>query len=213
MTFVKICGLTCLDDALAAAEAGADLLGFVLVAQSPRYVAPAQAAEIIAALRQRGVSTPCVGVVANRTVDEVRAIKSTCGFALMQLHGGEDPQVAAALYPDAIIARQVTGRDSLIRLATFRAFAFLLDAQGAERTATSRQTFDWQLVSQVSLPGRVIVAGGLCPENVGMAVRQAKPYGVDVSSGVERSPGHKDRDAIVRFIQAVHEADNAEDDD
>lgn len=211
MTIIKICGLTRLDDALAAVDAGANLLGFVLVESSPRYVTPAQAATIIAALRQRGIATPCVGVVANLSVARVRALKQECGFALMQLHGDEGHKMVAALYPEAIVARRVTGAASLTALARYHAFAYLLDARGAERQPGAVQTWDWRLLATAHLPGRVIVAGSLRPDNVGAAVRLARPYGVDVASGVEQAPGRKDWAAMASFIKTVREVDNDDD--
>lgn len=211
MTIIKICGLTRLDDALAAVDAGADLLGFVLVEQSPRYVAPSQATTIVAALKQQGIATPCVGVVANLSAARVRALKEKCGFALMQLHGNENPDTVAALYPEAIVARRVTGAASLTALASYHAFAYLLDAQGAERQPGAVQTWDWRLLATSHLPGRVIVAGGLRPDNVGAAVRLARPYGVDVASGVEQAPGRKDWAAMASFIKTVREVDNDDD--
>jgi phosphoribosylanthranilate isomerase len=211
MTNIKICGITRLDDALAAIDAGADLLGFVLVESSLRHVAPSQAATIIAALKQRGIATPCVGVVADLSVARVRAIKQACGFTLMQLHGDENADTVAALYPEAIVARRVAGAASLTELASLRAFAYLLDAQGAKRQPGAAQAWDWRLLTSTHLPGRVIVAGGLRPDNVGAAVRQARPYGVDVSSGVEQAPGRKDWAAMASFIKTVREADNDDD--
>ena len=207
MTRVKICGLTSLGDALAAAEAGADLLGFVLVQDSPRHVEPRRAAEIVAALRQRDVALPCVGVVANLPPGQARALRQQCGFDLIQLHGAEDPAAAAELHPAVIVARRVTGAGSLVGLANYPAYAYLLDARGVERRDAAPATWDWRLLRKAAVRGRVIVAGGLAPENVSQAVRLARPWGVDVASGVEAHPGHKDRAAVARFIRAVREVD------
>ncbi len=207
MTRVKICGLTRLDDALAAAEAGADLLGFVLVPSSPRYVTPARAAEIAAALRGRGAAQLCVGVVAGLPLAQVRGCLEQGGFDLLQVHGEEAPALAAALYPRAILAIRVTGPASLEGLANCRAFACLLDARDAERREQAAAPWDWSLLKEAGLPGRAIVAGGLHPGNVAQAVRVARPWGVDVASGVEASPGRKDRGAMARFVQAVREVD------
>ncbi len=213
MTHVKVCGLTTLEDALAAAEAGADLLGFVLVPSSPRRVTPEQAARIVAGLRARGVRLPCVGVIANLGAAEAQQLKSGCGFDLLQLHGNEGPEVAAALYPGVIVGRAVSGPESLADLARYRAYAYLLDSRGAEARRGPAGPWDWRLLRSVTLPGRVIVAGGLTPENVAEAVRLARPWGVDVASGVEAAPGRKDRAAMRRFVRAVREVDDADETD
>lgn len=208
MTVVKICGLTTLDDALAAAEAGAGLLGFVLVASSPRYVAPERAREIVAALRRQGVRQPCVGVVAGLPLERVLAIRKQCGFDLMQLHDEENFVAARALYPDCIVARRVSGLESLAALSRWPAFAYLLDARGTDRRTPGSGPWDWRLLRRVRPPGRIIVAGGLVPENVAEAVREMRPWGVDVSSGVECAPGRKNRAAMERFIARVCEVDS-----
>jgi phosphoribosylanthranilate isomerase len=205
MTRVKICGLTALDDALAAAEAGADLLGFILVRTSPRYVHPSRAAEIVAGLRREGVTLPCVGVVAGLPLAGVQGLICRCGFDLVQLHGGEGPEVARALYPRAIVARQVSGPASLEGLSGYPAYAYLLDSRGATQRAEGAAVWDWRLLRGAGIGGRVIIAGGLTPENVAAAVCVARPWGVDVASGVEAQPGRKDRAAVDRFIRAVRE--------
>jgi len=212
MTVVKICGLTRLDDALAAAEAGADLLGFVLVESSPRFVDPGRAGEIIADLRARGISLPCVGVVAGLPAGEGRRLKERWGFNLMQVHGEGEEDLISDLYPEVIVARQVCGLQSLVSLARIPAFAYLLDARGIDRRHGGAVTWDWQLLQEVRIPGRVIVAGGLRPGNVAEAVRAARPYGVDVASGVESEPGRKDRAAMVEFVRTVREVDREEED-
>jgi phosphoribosylanthranilate isomerase len=206
VTAVKICGLTSLDDALWVAEAGADLLGFVLIESSPRHVMPAQVGEIVAGLRRRGAQLPCVGVTAGGTLAELRALQAECGLDRLQLHGPDAVELAARL-PDAILARQVLGPESLTGLAGCGAWAVLLDARGVERNGAAAP-WDWRLLRQVDTPARVFVAGGLRPENVAEAVRQARPYGVDVASGVERAPGVKDRVALARFIRNVREVDD-----
>ena len=208
MTVIKICGFTQLDDAMAAVDAGADLLGFILVRSSPRYIAPERAADIIAGLRQHGVTAPCVGVVANLPLQRVRSLKQQCGFTLMQLHGRESRRTAAALYPDAIVARQIKGAASLSALAQYHAFAYLLDGRGAAGR-TGRAKLGLEPAGSIALPRpRVMIAGGLRPDNVGAVIRQACPYGVDVSSGVEVSPGCKDRAAMERFVRNVREVED-----
>ncbi len=208
MTVVKICGLTQLDDALAAVEAGADWLGFVLVATSPRYVAPERAREIVAGLHRRGVKAPCVGVVVGQPLTHIQALKEECGFDLIQLHGAESRDVVAALLPGVIVACQVTGAESLAALAGYPAYAYLLDARGADRRVAEPATWDWSLLRTAGLHGRIIVAGGLRPANVAQALRVARPFGVDVASGVECAPGRKDHLAMASFVRIVREVDN-----
>ncbi len=208
MTVVKICGLTNLADALAAAEAGADLLGFVLVPSSPRAITIEQAAEVVAALRARGVNVPCVGVVAGLTPSQALAARERARLDLLQVHDEDAEALAAALHPAVIVARRVEGAESLPGLARIPAFAYLLDSRGVERRSGAVAPWAWGLLHTAGLPGRVIVAGGLDPWNVAGAVRAARPYGVDVASGVESAPGRKDRAAVTRFIRAVREVDN-----
>ena len=207
MIVVKICGLTHLDDALAAVDAGADLLGFVLVASSPRSVSLRCVDRIVGALRARGLDTPCVGVVAGMAPAQALRAREWAGFDLMQVHDPEPGSLAAALYPHVIVARQVTGPESLAGLERVPAYAYLLDARGPERRAEAGIPWDWRLLGQARLPRRTFLAGGLHPGNVAQAVREANPYGVDVASGVEAAPGRKDRAAVQRFVRAVREVD------
>ncbi|MGQ9682806.1 MAG: phosphoribosylanthranilate isomerase [Anaerolineae bacterium] len=206
MTRVKICGLTTLEDALAAAEAGADLLGFVLVRSSPRYVEAASAGEIVAELRRRGMRALGVGVVAAKG-DLFKQGWQDSGFDLLQLHGPGAEEAAAVLGPRAILARQVTGPDALASLPALPVYAYLLDGHGLARQAGERGLWDWGLLAAARVPGRVMIAGGLDPQNVGAAVRAARPWGVDVASGVETQPGRKDPAAVARFVRAVREVD------
>ncbi len=206
MTRVKVCGLTNLEDALAAAEVGADLLGFVLVASSPRAVEPGRAWELVAALRARGVLQPCVGVAAGVDSAGARVLLGE-GLDLLQVHGAEGAAVAVDIPGTVIVARQVSGAASLEGLAGLPAFACLLDARGVERQGTAAP-WDWRLLEGARIRGRVIVAGGLRAGNVAEAVRAARPWGVDVASGVESAPGRKDQRAVARFIRAVREADS-----
>ena len=206
MTQVKICGLTTLEDALAAAEAGADLLGFVLVRSSPRYVEATSAREMVAELRRRGLRALGVGVVAAYG-DLAEQLWQGDGFDLLQLHGPGAEEAAAALGPRAILARQVTGPDALASLPALPVHAYLLDGHGLARQAGERGLWDWELLAAAKVPGRVMIAGGLDPQNVAAAVRAARPWGVDVASGVESLPGRKDPAVVARFIHAVREVD------
>jgi len=202
MIRVKVCGITNLEDALAAAEMGADALGFVL-ASSPRQVSPEDLRHLVAELPPLIVK---VGVFVDSPLDEVRQIMSDCGLNLAQLHGSESPEYCEALFPRAIKAFQVKDATVLRQLPQYRASAYLLDGYHSKLKGGSGQSFDWEIARQARGSDRIILSGGLTPENVARAIAIAKPYGVDVSSGVEVRPGKKDHDKLAAFIQAVKES-------
>ena len=195
MIKVKICGITNLEDALAAVECGADALGFVFAA-SPRQVTPEQVTRIVAQLPPFVVK---VGVFRDNELEAVRDTVSSCGLDLAQLHGSEPPEYCEALYPRVIKAFQVRDSSFLAEMSRYRASACLLDGS----SPGSGQRFDWELARQAALRRRVILAGGLTPENVGQAVTLVQPYGVDVASGVEASPGRKDHNKLDAFVRAA----------
>jgi len=200
MTRVKICGLTSLDDALLAVEAGADALGLVF-ADSPRQVSLAAAEQIVAGLPPL-VSK--VGVFVNSAWEEVATIAARVPLDAVQLHGDESPEDCRRL-PYKVIKRfnileTDASEDLRIRMQRYRVAAYLLDPGTG-----SGRTFDWRIAR--GLPGPLIVSGGLNPENVGEAIRLLRPFAVDVSSGVEVEPGRKDPEKVKAFIEAVREAD------
>ena len=208
MACVKICGITNLDDARAAAEAGADLLGFVFHPPSPRYLPPAQAGEIVARLRAmpETAAVRCVGVFVDRCAEHICAVAARCGLDAVQLHGNESAQLVAALMArglDVIKAVRVRDAASLSALAAYRASAYLLDTYVAGQPGGTGRAFDWALAARAREYGRIILAGGLTPENVAHALRAAHPWGVDVSSGVEAAPGRKDYERLRRFVAAA----------
>jgi phosphoribosylanthranilate isomerase len=195
MTRVKICGITNLPDAHAAVEAGADALGLVF-APSPRRIEIELARTIVAALCARIVF---VGVFRDAPIEEVNRIADQVGLDGVQLHGEESPEYCANVNRCAIKRFEID--ESLReRLPSYRVFASLLDPG-----AGSGQTFSWD--QAMGLPHRIIVAGGLTPQNVAEPVRLLGPFGVDVASGVETSPGRKDHVKMRDFIRAVREAD------
>ena len=207
MTVIKICGLTTLEDARWAARCGADLLGFIFVPSSPRYVTPDKVAEITGALAAEGCTARFVGVFADEPAEAVRQIATACALHLVQLHGQESPPYVRSLGLPAIVARRVRGAIPWEELASFRPWAYLLDSYDPRRPGGTGQPWPWELLAEGGRRlGRVILAGGLRPENVGEALRRARPWGVDVSSGVEASPGCKDPDKVARFIRQVREA-------
>ena len=197
MILIKICGITTLDDALHAAEAGATALGFNFWPGSKRYVTPAAATEIISRL-PAGVLK--VGVFVDTAEGEFSAIAAQTGLDIVQLHGhtGASPSIRHWLALSATDARvQAT-------MENCGAEAFLIDTPaGVERGGTGR-TFDWSLVQ--GLTGRIILAGGLGPDNVAQAIRQTRPWGVDACSRLESAPGRKDPVKVLEFIRAARSA-------
>ncbi|MEE9202712.1 MAG: phosphoribosylanthranilate isomerase [Dehalococcoidia bacterium] len=202
---VKICGLTNLEDALMAAEAGADALGFVF-APSPRRVTPKQVREIVPHLPPFVIK---VGVFVDSPLKEVVDTLSSCGLHLAQLHGEEPPDYCQALFPRAIKSFRVRDAAFLERLPGYRAAAFLLEGHSEKGYGGTGTGFDWGLALKAGEYGRIILSGGLTPENVGEAVGRVAPYGVDTSSGVESAPGKKDPEKVRAFIRAAREASYA----
>lgn len=199
---VKICGLTTLADACAAWQAGADLLGFIFVAGSPRCVTPARAADIVRGLRGEGCDALAVGVFAGMPIDEVRRTAEAVGLDLVQLHGDETPAQAAEAGRPVIMARRVRGRVPWEDLARYEAWAYLLDSHVPGRLGGTGRAWDYGVAAEGRPEGaRVILAGGLDPDNVAAAVRAVRPWGVDVATGVEIAPGRKDAARMVQFVQ------------
>jgi len=216
VTQVKICGITNLKDALVAAEAGADLLGFVFYPPSPRYLDPARAEQIISAVRCASYPVRFVGVFVDEDPGTVREIMSCCGLDYAQLHGTEPPEMIATLVEQGvkvIKAFRVHDVTSLAELERYRATAYLLDTYVPAQPGGTGKTFDWRLAAQVKEYGPLLLAGGLTPDNVAESVHTVDPWGVDVSSGVESVPGRKDHDKLRRFITAVKDTDAEESND
>jgi len=207
MTLVKICGITNVEDALAAASAGANMLGFVF-AESPRKV---DAATVNHIRRILGGDVRTVGVFTDES-DEVIAAMDECALDFAQLHGYQSEEFAHRLGSSRTIrAVRIKSERSLHALAKFMEAAFyLLDTYVEGVAGGTGAAFDWNIAAQATALGKpVILAGGLGPENVGEAVRTVRPFAVDVSSGVEYSPGRKDHNKIKEFIDNVREADAA----
>jgi phosphoribosylanthranilate isomerase len=217
MTRFKICGFRDLSNALVAAESGADLLGFVFVEGVRRQLLPEQGAKIISDLHD-SVSSECPGVVglfANQSAQFVNEITRLCGLNYVQLCGDEPPEMWDML--DVPVIRQVKVREDLPRDESLDiAFRQVQQALGAGNSALLDKyqtghlggtgiTFDWQLARDIARDHRVVLAGGLTPENVSEAIETVRPWGVDVSSGVETN-GRKDPDKIRAFAAAVHSA-------
>lgn len=212
MTMVKICGLTNQDDAHWAWRSGADLLGFILVPSSPRHVDPQIVARIIETLRRQGCDIPTAGVFAGCERERLQEIVTQCGLDYVQLHGGESIEyaasIAAALETPYIRALHVDEGFSWDGLPDEDAWAYLLDTHDGERLGGTGRSWRWERAQeQEGALKRLIVAGGLTPDNVAQAVRIVRPWGVDVASGVEVAPGQKDPIKVHRFIRNVRDVD------
>lgn len=202
MVKVKVCGITNLKDALAAAEMGADALGFVF-APSPRRVTPPHVAQIAAALPPFICK---VGVFVDNTLQEVTATVESCSLDLAQLHGSESPEFCQALFPRVIKSFRVRDESVLAQLAQYEISAYLLDSYHEALSGGTGVSFDWEIARKAGQYGLIILSGGLNPANVRRAITEAQPFAVDVSSGVEASPGVKDHAKLRTFIE---EAKNA----
>ncbi len=205
-TRVKICGITRLEDAQLAVELGAAALGFNFYRPSPRWVEPARAREIIERLTP--FVTP-VGVFADATEGEsIAESVRQGGVHAVQLHGPRFPTVVDSLKRLIIIrAVAIAQNTGSLDLVGLEANAWLLDTHDADLRGGTGKTFDWSVARDAKRFGPIILAGGLTPENVGRAIREVRPYAVDVASGVESAPGVKDAAKMLAFFKAVEEAD------
>jgi phosphoribosylanthranilate isomerase len=203
MIKIKICGITSLDDALAAAAAGADALGFNFYKKSPRCIEPQKAAEIIEQLPPFIVP---VGIFVNEREDRIREILASTGIQAVQFHGDESPEFCQRFGGRVIKAFQVKDKESLQNMAHYRVGAFLLDSYRDDVRGGTGVAFDWHLAVVAKTFGKVILAGGLTPENVAEAVKLVQPYGVDVAGGVEKEKGVKDHAKLKKFITEVRRA-------
>lgn len=201
----KVCGMTRLTDALHAVQHGATAVGFVFWPRSPRYIQPQRAAEIIGELPD---TVTAVGVFVNQPVDEIRRVASAAGITAIQLHGDEP-----AIYAEALgwpvwraVALSHADEDSLAEWPS--STTFLLDAHDPVRRGGTGLVIDWTDAARVAARHRVVLAGGLTPDNVQDAIVSVRPFGVDVSSGVEEAPGVKDLDKMARFLKNARAAFN-----
>jgi phosphoribosylanthranilate isomerase len=202
MTVIKICGIKTLKDALAAIDIGADYLGFNFYPKSVRFIEKETCAKITSVLRKKHPNIKLVGVFVNSPVDEVKNILETCSIDLAQLHGNETPEMFAQIAPNAFkafrgIPSDVKGyeRNDVPEL--------LVDAVVKGVYGGSGVTADWSTAEELAKKYPLLLAGGLTPENVADAVGRVKPWGVDVASGVESTPGMKDASKMKAFVQAV----------
>ncbi len=195
---VKVCGITRREDAEAAVAAGADALGFMFYAPSPRCVSVEAAAAICRALPP---FISKVGVFVDADPAFLHEAADRCGLDVLQLHGDETPEYCQQCELPVIRAFRVRGPETLTSLAGFATAAWLLDSYVPGHRGGTGAVFNWELAAAAVALGRpVILAGGLSPENVARAVQQVRPYAVDVSSGVECAPGRKDPQRLAAFV-------------
>jgi len=197
MTLVKICGITNLADALAAADAGADALGFNFYARSPRYISPADAREIT---NQLPSSILKVGVFVNHELQSLLTIAGEADLTAVQLHGDESPEYCSALAATYVI-KAFGARDNL-DLSNYKVDAIMLDTKDELLRGGTGRVFDWSIAQRASIP-KLFLAGGLSPENVAKAIATVKPYAVDACSSLEETPGKKNHARMRAFVNAV----------
>lgn len=210
--YVKVCGITNLDDALAAAEAGADVLGFNCIPTSKRFIERARLRSLIAPLRRAAPGLLGVAVVADLSAREALVLLDELGLDRLQLHGDEPPEAVRELGVRGFKALRVGDEADVALAATFPGHPLLVDAKVPGQLGGTGQCVDWHLVEPIARARPLILAGGLTPANVAAAVAAVHPWGVDVASGVEveGDPRRKDRDKLRRFIAAARAASRAE---
>jgi phosphoribosylanthranilate isomerase len=202
MVFVKVCGITSPEDALVAAESGADAIG-LLFAESPRRLSRERAREISAALPEKVAR---VGVFVDATANDVLSTVREVGLDYAQLHGDETPATVAEIRDGGVrVVKALRVRDegSLSVLEDYAADMYLLDSWSAGARGGTGEPFDWTLAGDIKGYDNILVSGGITPENVGAALDFFEPYGVDASSSLERAPGEKDEERVRRFVSAA----------
>ncbi|MBT6410636.1 MAG: phosphoribosylanthranilate isomerase [Nitrospina sp.] len=197
---VKICGMTQLKDALFAVDQGATAVGFIFYNKSPRSVTMKAAREIIAKLPP---FVDTVGVFVNETAERVNKVADYCGLDLVQLHGEESPAFCRKINRRVIKAFRIKDLQSFKKLEKYSVSGFLLDTFSENLHGGTGKVFDWNLAHRAKKMGPIILAGGLTSRNICQAIRQVRPYGVDVCSGVEKEPGIKDPEKVRAFLKNI----------
>jgi len=197
--WVKICGVTEVADAVLAVEAGADAIGVNLVSTSKRVVDIDTARAIVRAVSGRARA---IAVIADLEVDQLFALRKSLGVSWLQLHGNEPPATLDRLLPDAFKAIRVGAADDVRSASAYGGETLLLDTKGEGNIGGTGQTFDWSLARELATGRRIVLAGGLTPDNVSRAIAQVSPWGIDVASGVELfgNARRKDPEKLVSFI-------------
>ena len=204
---IKVCGITRLDDAEAAIDAGAGALGFVFWPNSPRFIDPHRARAIVGALPP---FVTAVGVFVNQPPDYINGVASLVRLAVVQLHGEERVGDLAHIARPVVKAIPVNGSAEPAGVDAWPAgVTLLLDVHDTEKRGGTGRTIDWGGAARIAFRRRALLAGGLTPDNVAEAIERVRPFGIDVSSGVERSPGIKDHGRLRAFFEAVHGNGNA----
>ena len=204
MVRVKICGVTRTEDVRLIVKEGADAIGFQM-SMGPRKITKEQARRLVKLVPP---SVTPVGVFVNESLSRVKALVKYCGFQAAQLHGEENEAFCEALPFPVLKAVRMKNDQTPARYRAFRIAAFLLDRYNKDKRGGTGEAFDWKWARKAvaELPAPVLLAGGLTPENVARAIRTARPFGVDVSSGVEILPGQKDPQKVSRFIRRTKKA-------
>ena len=205
---VKICGITSIDDAQAAVEAGADALGFMFYEPSPRYLTPEEAGAII---RELPAHVARVGVFVDTDEATIRNTATTAGLDTLQFHGNESPDFCTQFKLRTIKAFRVKDGESLGQLAGYGTDAWLLDSYVQGVPGGTGERFNWDLAVEAKRLGcPILLAGGVTPDNAGKAVDQVAPFGLDVSSGVEAAPGRKDAAKMATLIASAKGSSTAD---
>ena len=198
---VKVCGMTNLEDALLAVNLGAWALGFIFYKKSPRYISPSKVQKIIQLLPPFVTS---VGVFVNQKEGAVKDIAKFCGLNTLQFHGDETPHYCQRFRDYKVIkAFRIKDGFDISGLGVFRVSAYLFDTYQENAYGGSGKTFNWDVIKDKKLNAPMILSGGLNPQNVRIAIETVKPYAVDVSSGVEKSPGKKDAALLREFFEKI----------
>jgi len=202
MTRIKICGITNKTDALGAASLGVDMLGFVFFKKSKRYVEPMTAADII---NELPLSIARAGVFVDEKPDRVREIAADAPLDTLQFHGNETPEYCASFKGEykTIKAFRLKTREDLKGINDYDVDFYLLDTHSENAAGGTGEAFDWKMLENFEFLRPVILSGGLTPGNVSRAIKEVAPYGVDVSSGVEKAAGKKDMDLMKKFVENV----------
>jgi phosphoribosylanthranilate isomerase len=201
---VKVCGITRQEDAEVAIGLGARALGFLFWPRSPRFIEPARARGIVATLPP--FVTP-VGLFVNQPLEEVNAIAADVGLGAVQLHGDETVEYAARIARPVVKALSIVHQGDLTTVGGWPLRVVpLLDAHDPEQRGGTGRTVNWDLAANVAARRPVLLAGGLRPENVREAISRVRPFGIDVSSGVESAPGIKDHERLMAFFEAISQA-------
>jgi len=196
--FIKICGITNIEDAQFAVDGGATALGFIFYPKSPRYIDPREVKKIISTLSDNVAK---VGVFVDSSIENVNTIAAEIGLTHVQLHGNEDADYSRAMETKVIRAFRIGQREDLDKMKSYPAQFFLLDTFVPGKYGGTGQSFDWKLAVEAKKFGTpIILSGGLTPKNVSDAVCIVEPAGVDVSSGVELEPGRKDKEKVKIFL-------------